>query len=91
MTMPSWKTLDKAEMKQWEDKLEAVERANSDEQKKVVGEYYQYLVKNNHAYGNLAYQASQNTGFAGRLANKYLKHIRFSRHIIIHNTNLYKN
>jgi len=40
--------------------------------KSAVVNYYNYLIENEHWYGNLALQAATNTGFAGRLANQYL-------------------
>ena len=53
-----------------EDYLARIAAAGSAQEKKeIIAEYYQYIADQGHWYGNLAFQASQNVGFAGRLAN----------------------
>lgn len=73
--MPSWNTLDTEVLEKWEKALNTKRDATLEEQLQEITHYYQYLIRNRHDYGNLAYQVIQDIGFEGKLANRYLQHL----------------
>lgn len=85
--MPSRTSLNNSTLGNWKTALEDVAlNGTAEQQSQLVGQYYSYLSTNGHAYGNLAYQASQNTGFAGALANNYMIQIAQKEGVVVTDT-----
>lgn len=68
-------TLNTTTLNNWKNTLTSAQNLSATQQTQLVAQYYHYLSSNNVVYGSLAYQASQNTGFAGSLANNYMMQI----------------